>query len=72
MKEIGDRTATNDAARALLTFLSIYPEYKSRDFYVTGESYAGKYVPRLLRKLSFLEPFKTTLKGAAIGNGFFR
>ena len=72
MDKIGDRTATNDAARAMLTFLTIFPEYAKRDFYITGESYAGKYVPRLMRKLSLLTPFKSILKGAAIGNGYFR
>jgi len=71
MDKIGDRTATNDAARALLTFLSIFKEFATRDFYVTGESYAGKYVPRLMRKLAVLTPFDRILKGAAIGNGYF-
>lgn len=26
-------------------FLEAYPEFKGRDFFITGESYAGKYVP---------------------------
>ena len=72
MNKIGDKTATNDAARAMLTFLKIFPEFERRPFYITGESYAGKYVPRLMRKLSYLRPFDTILKGVAIGNGYFR
>jgi carboxypeptidase C (cathepsin A) len=29
-----------------VNFYEKYPQFKGRDFYVAGESYAGKYVPR--------------------------
>jgi carboxypeptidase C (cathepsin A) len=29
-----------------INFFEKYPQFKGRDFYVAGESYAGKYVPR--------------------------
>lgn len=29
----------------MLGFLEKYPEFKTRKFYITGESYAGKYIP---------------------------
>jgi cathepsin A (carboxypeptidase C) len=31
--------------RFLQLFLAKYPEFRMRDFYMTGESYAGKYLP---------------------------
>lgn len=59
---------------ALNTFLSSNPSFRSRPFYVTGESYAGKYVPALgyyiLKRNEFLGAKKRiNLQGVAIGNG---
>jgi len=31
----------------MLEFLEKYPEFKGRPLYVTGESYAGHYVPAI-------------------------
>ncbi|KAG5448137.1 Lysosomal protective protein [Clonorchis sinensis] len=54
---------------AMLSFMEKFPKYKGRDFYITGESYAGVYVPLLA--VRFLENnFKDlNLKGIAVGNG---
>ncbi|VDP84935.1 unnamed protein product [Schistosoma mattheei] len=41
-----DRTAL-DNYHALLHFLKKFPEYEGRRLFVTGESYAGVYVPTL-------------------------
>ena len=68
---VGDGSVAEDNKLALIKFLERFPEYKKRDFYVTGESYAGKYIPRLLSLLSRDEMFKSILKGGAIGNGYF-
>ena len=36
-----EATVSADMLDFLLTFLDAHPEFKGRDFYVTGESYAG-------------------------------
>ncbi|MFS7935580.1 putative carboxypeptidase D [Helianthus anomalus] len=43
----GDKRTAEDALQFLLNWLERFPEYKGRDFYLTGESYAGHYVPQL-------------------------
>ena len=51
-------------------FLEQNPEYVNRKFYITGESYAGHYVPAIAY---YLEKVATDvqldLQGIAIGNG---
>ncbi|KAF2308108.1 hypothetical protein GH714_035344 [Hevea brasiliensis] len=44
-----------------------FPEYKNRDFFITGESYTGHYVPQLA-KLIVESGLNFSLKGIAIGN----
>lgn len=56
----------------LQQFFAMFPNLRSHDFYVTGESYAGKYVPAVARKIHMLNPVaqkKINLKGIAIGDG---
>ncbi|KAK2989540.1 hypothetical protein RJ640_016664, partial [Escallonia rubra] len=43
----GDKSTANDAYIFLVKWLERFPQYKTRDFYITGESYAGHYVPQL-------------------------
>lgn len=46
------------------------PEYEGRDFYITGESYAGHYVPAIAyHLLTAATDVPLNLKGIAIGNG---
>ncbi|CAB3399407.1 unnamed protein product [Caenorhabditis bovis] len=67
-----ERTAI-DTYLALKDFLSVYPEYINRPFYVTGESYGGVYVPTitslLIDKIQSGEFPQLNLKGMSIGNG---
>ncbi|XP_051007559.1 probable serine carboxypeptidase CPVL isoform X2 [Acomys russatus] len=58
---------------ALIQFFQLFPEYAKNDFYVTGESYAGKYVPAIahyIHSLNPVRPFKIHLKGIAIGDAY--
>ncbi|KAL5995230.1 calponin [Asimina triloba] len=43
----GDAATAKDSFVFLVNWLERFPEYKTRDFYVAGESYAGHYVPQL-------------------------
>ena len=43
----GDKSTAEDAYTFLVNWLERFPQYKTRDFYITGESYAGHYVPQL-------------------------
>ncbi|XP_052172373.1 serine carboxypeptidase-like 45 isoform X2 [Diospyros lotus] len=66
-------SSVNDAitARDSLVFLehwfSQFPEYKNREFFITGESYGGHYVPQLA-ELIIRSKAPFNLKGIAIGN----
>ncbi|KAF5282416.1 hypothetical protein FQR65_LT14310 [Abscondita terminalis] len=56
---------------ALLQFFQLFPELKDNDFFVTGESYAGKYVPAVSHHIMKQNPTaknKINLKGLAMGN----
>jgi len=51
-------------------FVEQNPQFAGRDFYITGESYAGHYVPAIAHYLSFTATdVNLNLKGMAIGNG---
>lgn len=48
-----------------------FPEYMKHDIYIIGESYAGIYVPTLVREILKNETsvIRDQLKGMAIGDG---
>ncbi|VDK19835.1 unnamed protein product [Anisakis simplex] len=54
-------------------FFDRFPEYKNREFFITGESYAGVYVPtlaaELIRRFKNKQMLDVNLVGLAIGNG---
>lgn len=70
--KVGDTRTATDAYTFLVNWLERFPEYKSREFYLTGESYAGHYVPQLAN-LILLNNQKTNqtlinLKGIAVSS----
>ncbi|KAM8947649.1 lysosomal protective protein-like [Pelodytes ibericus] len=65
--ETNDTEVTNDNYSALKDFFRLFPEYIKNDFYITGESYGGVYVPTLAVKVS--QDSSINLKGIAVGNG---
>eukprot|EP00878_Enallax_costatus_P003081 GHUV01003280.1.p1 GENE.GHUV01003280.1~~GHUV01003280.1.p1 ORF type:complete len:548 (+),score=72.75 GHUV01003280.1:218-1861(+) len=44
---VGDARTAVDARMFLLKWLQRFPQYAHRDFYISGESYGGHYVPNL-------------------------
>ena len=74
----GYARSQDDVARdlysALTQFFQIYTDYASNPFIVTGESYAGKYVPSITYKIHVENQnpqvkVKINLKGMTIGDG---
>ena len=56
-------------------FYELYPEMKGRKFYISGESYGGKYLPAIASAIidynaNATEDEKIQLDGVLIGNGF--
>lgn len=70
---MGDNMTAQDSYAFLLKWLDRFPEYKGRDLFVVGESYAGHYVPELAVTILANNKHPNTtlimLKGIAIGNG---
>nr|XP_043633179.1 serine carboxypeptidase-like 34 [Erigeron canadensis] len=47
LKDLGDTLTAQDSYTFLLNWFKRFPQYKSHEFYISGESYAGHYVPQL-------------------------
>ncbi|ETN61052.1 vitellogenic carboxypeptidase [Anopheles darlingi] len=57
---------------ALQQFFTLFPDLQTRPFFVTGESYGGKYVPAVahtIHRKNDNAKVKINLAGIAIGNG---
>ncbi|KAJ7518690.1 hypothetical protein O6H91_20G003600 [Diphasiastrum complanatum] len=67
-----DEKTARDTLMFLLGWFKKFPEYKTRDLYIAGESYAGHYVPQLAHLLLEYNRlpgnFIFNLKGILIGN----
>ncbi|KAJ3312966.1 Cell death protease, partial [Blyttiomyces sp. JEL0837] len=55
-------------------FFTVFPESKSYDLYIMGESYAGTYIPFMAQKLmqagNWSDGTKINLKGIGLGNAY--
>ncbi|GAY58191.1 hypothetical protein CUMW_185230 [Citrus unshiu] len=68
----GDERTAADSYTFLLNWFERFPEYKSREFFLAGESYAGHYIPQLALKILQFNKNQTfiNLKGLAMGNAW--
>ncbi|KAL3014641.1 hypothetical protein AAZX31_06G116800 [Glycine max] len=68
----GDSSTATDMLLFLLKWYQKFPSYRSRELFLTGESYAGHYIPQLANVLLDYNvhstSFKFNIKGVAIGN----
>lgn len=72
--EVHDESVVaEDMLQFLAEFVQAHPELDGNDFFITGESYAGHYVPavsyRVFRAAQTGEFTGLKLKGLAVGNG---
>ncbi|XP_073117930.1 serine carboxypeptidase 1 isoform X1 [Elaeis guineensis] len=69
----GDLKTASDSHKFLLKWYELYPEFQQNPFYISGESYAGVYVPTLASEVAkgIEDGLKPTInfKGYMVGNG---
>jgi carboxypeptidase C (cathepsin A) len=72
-----DHVSGQDNLDVILAWFEKYPEFKTNDLYLSGESYGGIYVPYMAYFIDQHNTtnaaddsvFKPNLKGFAVGNG---
>lgn len=66
-----DETAADDNYLTVKALFDKFPEFKDHDLYISGESYAGVYVPFLAHRIAVdnVGDNSLKLKGIIIGNG---
>ncbi|KAI4346355.1 hypothetical protein L6164_007257 [Bauhinia variegata] len=68
----GDQSTAEDAYTFLVNWFERFPQYKHREFYIAGESYAGHYVPQLAKvvyeKNKGIKNPAINFKGFMVGN----
>jgi serine carboxypeptidase-like clade 2 len=48
---VGDDRTSQDSYNFLVSFFQKYPQFKGNDFWITGESYGGHYIPQLAQRI---------------------
>ncbi|CAK8532132.1 unnamed protein product [Lathyrus sativus] len=68
----GDKRTAEDSLIFLLKWFERFPQYKENDFFISGESYAGHYVPQLSQLIvdynSAAKQDSINFKGYMVGN----
>ncbi|KAJ8749681.1 hypothetical protein K2173_010101 [Erythroxylum novogranatense] len=67
----GDIRTAKDSLEFVIGWMDRFPRYKDREVFITGESYAGHYVPQLAREImTYNQKSKQpiNLKGIMVGN----
>ncbi|XP_027365266.1 serine carboxypeptidase-like 27 [Abrus precatorius] len=68
----GDQKTAEDTYTFLVKWFERFPQYKHREFYIAGESYAGHYVPQLAQivyqKNKGIKNPDINFKGFMVGN----
>lgn len=68
----GDQRTAQDSYAFLVNWLERFPQYKHREFYIAGESYAGHYVPQLSQIIyernKGAQNLSLNFKGFMVGN----
>ena len=54
----------------MIKLYELYPQLHSLRLFITGESYAGHYVPAISHRLYFYNNNQSKVSGIAIGNGW--
>jgi len=63
-----DKSQAEAYARTLQAFFKAFPEFGSNPLYLTGESYAGQYLPNIAKWILDNPGVVTNLKGFTVGN----
>uniref|UniRef100_A0ACD5TMB5 Uncharacterized protein n=1 Tax=Avena sativa TaxID=4498 RepID=A0ACD5TMB5_AVESA len=70
----GDERTADDAYVFLVKWLERFPEYKDRAFYISGESFAGHYVPELAATILLHNTYNNrtivNLQGVLVGTPY--
>ena len=64
-----DEKTAKGLVAALKNFFAEFTDYANNEFYISGESYAGSYIPALTEEIYKEEPKAVNIKGVLIGNG---
>jgi serine carboxypeptidase-like clade 2 len=71
--QTGDKLTAEESYAFLVNWFNRFPEYKSRKFYIAGESYAGYYIPELASKIlqhkNLSQASFINFRGIMVGNG---
>ena len=75
--DFNDDNSADDNRDAILALLQKFSDIKDNELYIAGESYAGIYIPKVVKRLDDYiiankdktEVYKPNLKGFMVGNG---